>query len=119
MRRSAPAPRDRRRDRSRAGRSRNGRIAFATVQYDKPAQRPRQAAGRAARDGRGIGERAGLEVYRRGQIVDLAEQQTAPVGELIGVAVAVIVLTLVFHSVAAMLLTLFSALLALAGGLCC
>ncbi len=41
----------------------------------------------------------------------------APVGELIGIAVAVIVLTLVFGSFAAMLLTLFSALIALACGM--
>jgi RND superfamily putative drug exporter len=97
--------------------SRDGRIAFATVQYDRPAidlgkqpgQRLETAAAKAQRDG--------IEVSRRGQIVDQAEQQTAPVGELIGVAVAVIVLTLVFHSAAAMLLTLFASLLSLAGGL--
>ena len=50
-------------------------------------------------------------------MVDQAEQQTAPVGELIGVAVAVIVLTLVFGSASAMLLTLVSAVIALAGGM--
>ena len=49
--------------------------------------------------------------------MDQAEQTTAPVGELIGVAVAMIVLTLVFRSVAAMALTLISSLIALAGGL--
>ena len=54
---------------------------------------------------------------RNGAVVDQAEQTTAPVGELIGVAVAMIVLTLVFGSVAAMALTLISALIALAGGL--
>jgi putative drug exporter of the RND superfamily len=56
-------------------------------------------------------------VARRGQVVDEAEQQTAPVGELIGTAVAVFVLTLVFRSAAAMLLTLFASLLALAVGI--
>ena len=64
-----------------------------------------------------LGEGAGLEVSRNGAIVDQAEQTTAPIGELIGVAVAIIVLTLVFGSVAAMALTLISALIALAGGL--
>ena len=53
----------------------------------------------------------------RGPVADAAEQQLAPVGELIGIAVAVIVLTLVFGSVSAMLLTLISALIALAGGM--
>ena len=64
-----------------------------------------------------IGERAGLEVSRSGPIVDQAEQLSAPVGELIGLAVAIIVLTLVFSSVAAMLLTLLASLIALAGGI--
>src|ERR687895_391044 len=64
-----------------------------------------------------LGESAGLEVSRKGAIVDQAEQTTAPIGELIGVAVAMIVLTLVFRSVAAMALTLISSLIALAGGL--
>ena len=66
---------------------------------------------------RTVGEQAGLEVSRNGAVVDQAEQTTAPIGELIGVAVAMIVLTLVFRSVAAMTLTLISALVALAGGL--
>ena len=97
--------------------SENGRIAYVPVQYDgtasalgaKPGERLEQVAE--------VGERAGLEVSRNGAIVDQAEQATAPVGELIGVAVAMIVLTLVFRSVAAMALTLISSLIALAGGL--
>ena len=48
--------------------------------------------------------------------MDQAEQTTAPIGQLIGMAVAVIVLTLVFRSIAAMALTLISALIALAAG---
>ena len=64
-----------------------------------------------------IGEAAGLEVSRRGPIVDQAEQMSAPIGELIGLAVAILVLTLVFRSVAAMLLTLIASLIALAGGI--
>ncbi len=64
-----------------------------------------------------IGEQAGLEVSRRGPIVDQAEQLSAPIGELIGLAVAVLVLTLVFRSIASMLLTLIASLIALAGGL--
>ena len=42
---------------------------------------------------------------------------SAPIGELIGLAVAILVLTLVFRSVAAMLLTLIASLIALAGGI--
>ena len=88
------------------------------VQYDGTASVLGKEPGERLRAGvEDLGERAGLEVSRNGAIVDQAEQTTAPVGELIGVAVAMIVLTLVFSSVAAMALTLISALIALAGGL--
>jgi len=97
--------------------SRDGRIAFATVQYDQPAMDLGKGAGERLEEGGALAERDGVEVARRGQVVDQAEQQTAPVGELIGIAVAVLVLTLVFRSVAAMLLTLFASLLALVGGI--
>jgi putative drug exporter of the RND superfamily len=97
--------------------SRDGRIAFATVQYDQRAPGLGTAPGERLRDVSAPAERAGIEVDRRGDIVDQAEQQMAPVGELIGVAVAIIVLTLVFGSASAMLLTLLSAGIALAGGL--
>src|SRR3954451_20394470 len=97
--------------------SRDQRIGFITVQYDKPAQDLQRAPGQRLADVSEIGEDAGLEVSRRGPIVDQAEQLAAPVGELIGLAVAIIVLTLVFRSIASMLLTLLSSLIALAGGI--
>ena len=87
------------------------------VQYDDTAPTLGKEPGQRLEQVAEIGEQAGLEVSRNGAIVDQAEQTTAPVGELIGVAVAMIVLTLVFGSVAAMALTLISALIALAGGL--
>jgi putative drug exporter of the RND superfamily len=97
--------------------SRDGRIAFATVQYDQRAPMLGRTPGERLADVSATAQRAGIEVDRRGEVVDQAEQQTAPVGELIGVAVAIIVLTLVFRSAAAMLLTLLSAGIALAGGI--
>jgi putative drug exporter of the RND superfamily len=97
--------------------SEDGRIAYVPVQYDDTAPTLGEQPGQRLEQVAEIGERAGLEVSRNGAIVDQAEQATAPVGELIGVAVAMIVLTLVFRSVAAMALTLISALIALAGGL--
>ena len=93
--------------------SRDNRIGFLTVQYDQPAQDLQRAPGERLAAVSAIGERAGLEVSRRGPIVDQAEQMSAPVGELIGLAVAVLVLTLVFRSVASMLLTLIASLIAL------
>ena len=97
--------------------SRDERIGFLTVQYDQPAQELQRAPGQRLEAVSAIGQRAGLEVSRRGPIVDQAEQMSAPVGELIGLAVAILVLTLVFRSVAAMLLTLIASLIALAGGI--
>src|SRR5829696_5172726 len=95
----------------------DARIGFATVQYDAPAMDLGPAPGERLADAAPITERAGIATSRSGQVVDQAEQQQAPVGELIGLAVAILVLTLVFGSAAAMLLTLLSAGIALAGGL--
>jgi putative drug exporter of the RND superfamily len=95
----------------------DGRVAFATVQYDQPAFDIQQDDAKLLEDAARVAEHDGLEVAMRGPVVDVAEEQLAPIGELIGIAVAVIVLTLVFGSVAAMLLTLISALIALAGGM--
>ncbi len=97
--------------------SEDGRIGFITVQYDQPANDIGVEADELLAEAVAPADEAGLEVSRRGQIVDVAAQQAAPVGELIGLAVAVIALTLVFGSAAAMGITLLSALLALAGGL--
>ena len=97
--------------------SEDGRIAYVPVQYDATASALGTAPGDRLGQASQTGERAGIEVSRNGAVVDQSEQATAPVGELIGVAVAIIVLTLVFRSVAAMALTLISALIALAGGL--
>src|SRR3954468_3732138 len=97
--------------------SRDRRIGFLTVQYDRPAQDLQREPGRRLAGLAGIGERAGIEVSRRGPVVDQAEQAAAPVGELLGLAVAMLVLTLVFRSVVAMVVTLIASLVALAGGL--
>src|ERR671914_432731 len=97
--------------------SEDARIAYVPVQYDDTASALRKQPGERLEQASELGESAGLEVSRNGAIVDQAEQTTAPIGELIGVAVAMLVLTLVFRSVAAMALTLISSLIALAGGL--
>jgi RND superfamily putative drug exporter len=95
----------------------DGKVAFATVQYDRPAFEVEQADAKRLDRAAHSAEGQGLQVAMRGPVAEAAEQQLAPVGELIGIAVAVIVLTLVFGSVSAMLLTLISALIALAGGM--
>jgi RND superfamily putative drug exporter len=52
-----------------------------------------------------------VEVNARGVLIDLASEQEAPVGELIGVGIAIILLTLLFRSLAAMAATLIGALI--------
>jgi putative drug exporter of the RND superfamily len=95
----------------------DGRVAFATVQYDRPAE----DLGSAPRDrleaAVGPAERAGAEVSMRGIVVDTGDDEMAPVGELIGVAAALLLLTLLFRSVVAMALTLVAAGFGLIGGL--
>jgi RND superfamily putative drug exporter len=95
----------------------DGKVAFATVQYDQPAE----DLGPAARDRleRAVGpaEQAGAEVSMRGMVVDVGDDEMAPVGELIGVAAALLLLTLLFRSVVAMTLTLVAAAFGLVGGM--
>ena len=97
--------------------SRDGRVGFVAVQYDQQAGQMGAVAGERLEAASDTAARAGIEVSRNGAVVDQAEQATAPIGELVGVAIAIIVLTLVFRSVAAMVLTLVSALLALGVGI--
>lgn len=102
-----------------AGRvSPDGRIAFASVQYDRPADELGAKAFDRLDAAVEPARAAGLEVSMRGQVVDVAQQQQAfPIGEVIGIAAAILILTLVFRSVVAMTITLVASLLALVSGL--
>lgn len=98
--------------------SSDGRVAFATVQYDKTAselgQQPTQLLVDAAEPLRS----AGVDTSYRGPIVDIARQ--APVvspTELIGLAVAMVVLTIALGSFAGMGVTLLVSLGALGSAL--
>ncbi len=62
------------------------------------------------------GERSGVTVAERGVLIDLASEQSAPVGELIGVAIAIVLLTLLFRSLASMAVTLAGALIGVVVG---
>ena len=57
-----------------------------------------------------------VQVEARGALIDLATEQTLPVGELIGVLIAIVLLTLLFRSAAAMGATLIGALVGVAVG---
>jgi RND superfamily putative drug exporter len=54
---------------------------------------------------------SGVQAEQRGILIDLASEQEAPVGELVGVAIAIVLLTLLFRSGSAMAATLVGALL--------
>jgi RND superfamily putative drug exporter len=89
----------------------DGKTAFYTVQYDKQGIDLDKADGEKLEDAARSAEQGGaVHVELRGEVVDLASQQDAPTGELIGIAVAFILLTILFRSFAAMFVTLIGAL---------
>ncbi|NLT07567.1 MAG: MMPL family transporter [Solirubrobacterales bacterium] len=91
----------------------DGSVAAVDVRYDiepgdldaADGERLEEAA-RTAESGPGA-----VDVSLRGIVVDIASEQEAPVGELIGVALAIILLTVLFRSLAAMGATLVGALM--------
>src|SRR5215208_3871741 len=91
--------------------SRDGRLAAVEVRYSTEPQDLDKADGEALLSAAETAERGGVEVAARGILIDLASEQEAPIGELIGVGVAIILLPLLFRSLAAMAATLIGALL--------
>jgi RND superfamily putative drug exporter len=96
--------------------SRDGRLAAVAVRYAVEPQDLEKADGEALLTAAKSGERNGVGVAARGVLVDLASEQQAPVGELIGVGIAILLLTLLFRSLAAMAATLVGALIGVAVG---
>jgi RND superfamily putative drug exporter len=90
--------------------SQDGRTAFSTVQYDIKNTEVEKEDGEALAEAARTAERAGVQVELRGQVVDMAAQQSAPTGELVGIAIAILLLTALFRSFAAMFVTLVGAL---------
>jgi RND superfamily putative drug exporter len=95
--------------------SEDGRLAAVDVRYSTDVAEIDKEDGEALI---AAGETAEPEVQveARGYLVDLAAEQDAPVGELIGVLVAIVLLTLLFRSFAAMGATLIGALVGVAAG---
>jgi RND superfamily putative drug exporter len=91
--------------------SRDGRLAAVDVRYRTEPQDLDKADGERLLDAARTAESGGVDVAARGILIDLASEQSAPVGELIGVGIAIILLTLLFRSLAAMAATLVGALL--------
>ena len=95
--------------------SEDGRLAAVDVRYSLDPGAIDKADGEALI---AAGETAEPEVQveARGALIDLATEQTLPVGELIGVLIAIVLLTLLFRSAAAMGATLIGALVGVAVG---
>jgi putative drug exporter of the RND superfamily len=96
--------------------SEDGRIAAADVRYDVEATDLDKEDGEQLEDAARTAEQDGVDVAARGVLIDLASEQDAPVGELIGVAVAIVLLTILFRSLAAMAATIVGALLGVMAG---
>jgi putative drug exporter of the RND superfamily len=95
--------------------SRDGRLAAVDVRYSTDPGEVEKEDGEALI---AAGETAEPEVQveERGVLIDLASEQEAPVGELIGVLIAIVLLTLLFRSGWAMGATLIGALLGVMAG---
>jgi putative drug exporter of the RND superfamily len=91
--------------------SEDGRIAAADVRYSVEPEELDREDGELLIEAAETAEGNGLEVSERGLLIDLAAEQELPVGELIGIAIALVLLTVLFRSIAAMLATLFGAIL--------
>ena len=95
--------------------SEDERLASVDVRYSTdPAQIEKQD-GEALLAAAETAEPA-VQVEARGYLIDLAAEQDAPVGELAGVLIAIVLLTLLFRSGAAMGATLLGALLGVMAG---
>jgi RND superfamily putative drug exporter len=89
----------------------DGTLASVDVRYGLDPAELDKADGEALLAAAETAEPGGVDVAARGILIDLASEQEAPVGELIGVAIAIVLLTLLFRSLAAMAATLIGALL--------
>jgi len=92
--------------------ARDERIASTDVRYDLDFGDVEAENGRDLRNTVADALRgSGVNAEMRGVVIDVSSEQEAPVGELIGVAIAIVLLTLLFRSGAAMAATLIGALL--------
>ncbi|RKQ86733.1 RND superfamily putative drug exporter [Solirubrobacter pauli] len=90
----------------------DGKLAAADVRWTMDPSLVKAEDGRPvveaveAQDGK-----AGVEVSARGAMIDIGSEQELPVGELVGIGIAIILLWVLFRSKVAMLVTLLGALL--------
>ncbi|MFJ8585361.1 MMPL family transporter [Streptomyces sp. NPDC093595] len=90
--------------------SEDGRTAYATVTFGKPAEDITEAEARAVVDTARRAAGDGLQVELGGSAIALTETPASHTAEIVGVAVAAVVLFLAFGSLAASLLPIATAL---------
>ncbi|KUO17868.1 MMPL family transporter [Streptomyces dysideae] len=90
--------------------SADGHTAYATVTFDDSAENIDQGEARAVVSAAKAAETDGLQVELGGSAIALTEPQGGHLAEVVGVAVAVVVLFLAFGSLAASLLPIATAL---------
>lgn len=95
--------------------SKDQRLASVDVRYSSDPAKIKKKDGEALLEAGETAEPV-VQVEARGMLIDLASEQDAPVGELIGVMIAIILLTLLFHSGAAMFATLVGGLIGVMAG---
>jgi RND superfamily putative drug exporter len=95
--------------------SRDGRLASVDVRYSTDPSKIDKKDGTALIAAAETAEPQ-TRVEARGALIDLASEQSAPVGELIGVLIGIVLLTLLFRSGAAMAATLIGALVGVMAG---
>ncbi|MEV4423089.1 MMPL family transporter, partial [Patulibacter sp. NPDC049589] len=91
--------------------TKDGTIAQAKVQYAVQQTDLEKADGEALEKAADTAKSSGVTVAMRGAPVDLAAQESVPVGEFVGIAIAIVLLTVLFRSGAAMGATLLGALI--------
>ena len=91
--------------------SEDGKLASVDVRYLTDPNDIEKEDGEALIDAAETAEQGGVvQVEERGILIDFASEQEFPVGELVGVLIAIVLLTLLFRSGAAMGATLIGAL---------
>ncbi|MBJ7521023.1 MAG: MMPL family transporter [Solirubrobacteraceae bacterium] len=89
----------------------DGTLAAVDVRYGIEQAEVEKEDAEALEEAARTAEAAGVDVALRGTVVDIGQQQEAPIGELIGIALAIVLLTALFRSFAAMGATILGALL--------
>ncbi len=91
--------------------SEDGTVAQVAIRYVQDPTKIQAEDGEKLEAAAHAAEGEGISVAMRGTVVDVATEQEFPIGELIGVALAIVLLTILFRSGAAMLATIVGALI--------